>query len=139
MAEQKRIPIPSPEWDATTGIYRRAMRLTAEINKLGVDDAAKVRALFSALTGQEVDESFSLVPPFYTSGGRDIRVGRKVFINQCCTIYDMGGVSIGGGDRSHRLARPGRANHELVPRRRTTLQCRAGNSLQHLQRPLGQS
>jgi acetyltransferase-like isoleucine patch superfamily enzyme len=54
-----------------------------------------VRALFSELTGQPVDESFSLIPPFYTSGGCEIRVGRKVFINQCCTIYDMGGVTIG--------------------------------------------
>jgi acetyltransferase-like isoleucine patch superfamily enzyme len=71
------------------------MRLTAEINKLGIDDAARVRALFSELTGQAVDESFNLVPPFYSSGGRALRVGRKVFINQCCTIYDMAGVTIG--------------------------------------------
>jgi acetyltransferase-like isoleucine patch superfamily enzyme len=75
--------------------YRRAMRLTAAINRLGIDDAARVRALFGELTGQDVGESFTLVPPFYTSGGREIRVGRKVFINQCCTIYDMGGVTIG--------------------------------------------
>lgn len=36
-----------------------------------------------------------MIPPFYTAGGRRIRVGHKVFINQCCTIYDMGGVDIG--------------------------------------------
>jgi acetyltransferase-like isoleucine patch superfamily enzyme len=95
VAEPKRIPIPSPEWDVNAEAYRRAMRLTAAINRLGIDDAARVRALFGELTGQDVDESFTLVPPFYTSGGREIRVGRKVFINQCCTIYDMGGVTIG--------------------------------------------
>lgn len=31
---------------------------------------------------------------FYTSGGLEIRVGHKVFINQCCTIYDLSGVDI---------------------------------------------
>jgi acetyltransferase-like isoleucine patch superfamily enzyme len=90
----KRIPIPSPEWDATSDAIKRAMRLTAELNKLSFDDAAEVRAIFSELTGQKVDDTFNLIPPFYTASGREIRVGRKVFINQCCTIYDMGGVDI---------------------------------------------
>ena len=70
------------------------MRLTAELNKLSFDDAAKVREIFSDLTGQKVDDTFRLIPPFYSAYGLDIRVGRKVFINQCCTIYDMGGVDI---------------------------------------------
>jgi acetyltransferase-like isoleucine patch superfamily enzyme len=90
----KRVQTSSPEWDATADIVRRAMRLTAELNRLSFDDAAKVRALFSELTGQKVDETFTLIPPFYTAGGLEIRVGHKVFINQCCTIYDMGGVDI---------------------------------------------
>lgn len=90
----KRVQIPSPEWDATANAVRRAMRLTAELNKLSFDDAAKVRAIFSELTGQKVDETFNLIPPFYTAGGLEIRVGRRVFINQCCTIYDMAGVDI---------------------------------------------
>jgi acetyltransferase-like isoleucine patch superfamily enzyme len=77
-----------------TEAVRRAMRLTAKLNKLSFDDVAKVRVLFSELTGQTVDESFILIPPFYTAGGAEIRVGRRVFINQCCTIYDMGGVDI---------------------------------------------
>ncbi|MDE1952645.1 MAG: sugar O-acetyltransferase [Betaproteobacteria bacterium] len=71
------------------------MRLTAELNRLSIDDAVRVREIFSELTGQQVDETFSLIPPFYTAGGRRIRIGHKVFINQCCTIYDMGGVDIG--------------------------------------------
>jgi acetyltransferase-like isoleucine patch superfamily enzyme len=91
----KRVQIPSPEWDATAKATRRAMRLTAEMNKLSFDDAAKVRDLFSELTGGKVDDTFTLIPPFYSAYGLDIRVGRKVFINQCCTIYDMGGVAIG--------------------------------------------
>ncbi len=53
-----------------------------------------MRAIFSELTGQKVDETFNLIPPFYTAGGLEIRIGHKVFINQCCAIYDMGGVDI---------------------------------------------
>ena len=91
----KRVYIRSPEWDAVANAVRRAMRLTAELNKLSFDDDAKVRELFGELIGQKIDETFKLIPPFYTEGGLNIRVGHKVFINQCCTIYDMGGVDIG--------------------------------------------
>lgn len=90
----KRVNTQSPEWDVTANAVMRAMRLTTELNKLSFDDAAKVRAIFSELIGQPVDETFRLIPPFYTAGGLEIRVGHKVFINQCCTIYDMGGVDI---------------------------------------------
>ena len=89
-----RVQIPSPEWDAASNAIRRAMRLTAELNRLAFDDAAKVREIFSELTGRTVDDTFLLIPPFYSAYGLDIRVGRRVFINQCCTVYDMGGVDI---------------------------------------------
>jgi acetyltransferase-like isoleucine patch superfamily enzyme len=90
----KRVQIPSPEWDAAFSAIRRAMRLTAELNKLSFDDVAKTREIFSELTGRKVDDTFILIPPFYSAYGLDIRVGRRVFINQCCTLYDMGGVDI---------------------------------------------
>lgn len=94
-AQAGKVYIPSPEWDATAEATRRAMRLTAKLNRLTYDDAEQVRALFSELTGRPVDQTFSLIPPFYSAYGLDLRVGHKVFINQCCTIYDMGGVDIG--------------------------------------------
>src|SRR5258708_16228831 len=90
----KRVQIASLEWDAVFSAIKRAMRLTAELNKLSFDDVAKVREIFSELTGRKVDDTFVLIPPFYSAYGLDIRVGRRVFINQCCTLYDMGGVDI---------------------------------------------
>ncbi|HEY1936003.1 MAG TPA: hypothetical protein VGG99_28690 [Acetobacteraceae bacterium] len=89
-----RVQIPNPEWDAVAGTTRRAMRLTAELNKLSFDDVARVREIFSELTGRMVDDTFVLMPPFYSSYRLDIRIGHRVFINQCCTIYDMSGVDI---------------------------------------------
>lgn len=90
----ERVQIHSPEWDAVADTVKRAMRFTAEMNKLSFDDVAKVREIFSELTGRQVDGTFILIPPFYSAYGLDIRVGHRVFINQCCTLYDMGGVDI---------------------------------------------
>src|SRR3954453_11256840 len=74
---------------------KRAMALTAKMNRMSFADANEVRALFSEITGRIVDNSFTLIPPFYTAGGDEIRVGRNVFVNQNCTFYDLGGLDIG--------------------------------------------
>lgn len=73
---------------------KRGMAITAALNRLTFDDAAEIRTLFSKLIGKKVDESFLLIPPFYTAGGNEIRVGHNVFVNQNCTFYDLGGLDI---------------------------------------------
>lgn len=90
-----RIHRKTPESAAMTANVKRAMALTARLNRLTFDDADAVRALFCELTRQAVDAGFMLIPPFYTTSGPEIRVGRNVFINQNCTFYDLGGLSIG--------------------------------------------
>ncbi len=90
----KIIPRRTPESAAMKADIKRAMAITAAINRLTYDDAAEVRALFSDLIGQTVDDSFFLIPPFYAIGGSDTRVGRNVFVNQNCTFYDLGGLDI---------------------------------------------
>jgi len=77
-----------------TASVKRAMGITAALNRLTFDDAAQIRALFSDLIGKTVDDGFLLIPPFFTTGGTDISVGRNVFINQNCTFYDLGGLDI---------------------------------------------
>ena len=74
---------------------KRAMAITAALNRLTYDDADDVRALFSDLIGAKVDDSFFLIPPFYATGGSHTRIGRNVFVNQNCTFYDLGGLDIG--------------------------------------------
>lgn len=74
---------------------QRAIRLTERLNRLGFDQADAIRATWGELTGQEVDATFSLIPPFYSDHGLGIRVGRGVFINQACILNDIGGITIG--------------------------------------------
>src|ERR1700753_4096871 len=84
----------TPESAAMLENVKRAMAITAKLNRLTFDDADEIRRLFSELIGKQVDDSFLLIPPFYTAGGNEIRVGRDVFVNQNCTFYDLGGLDI---------------------------------------------
>src|ERR1700733_1362203 len=84
----------TPESAAMLANVKRAMAITAALNRLTFNDADEIRALFSELIGKKVDESFLLIPPFYTAGGDEIRVGHNVFVNQNCTFYDLGGLDI---------------------------------------------
>ena len=84
----------TPESAAMLANVKRAMAITAALNRLTFNDADEVRALFSDLIGQKVDDNFLLIPPFYTAGGDEIRVGKNVFVNQNCTFYDLGGLDI---------------------------------------------
>jgi acetyltransferase-like isoleucine patch superfamily enzyme len=87
----------TPESAAMVENTKRAMAITATLNRLSFNDEHEIRALFSELIGKKVDESFLLIPPFYTAGGDEIRVGRNVFVNQNCTFYDLGGLDIADG------------------------------------------
>lgn len=84
----------TPESAAMVSGVKRAMAMTPTLNRLAYNDMDQIRAVFSDLIGQELDVGFSLIPPFYTTGGENIRVGRNVFINQNCTLYDLGGIDI---------------------------------------------
>jgi acetyltransferase-like isoleucine patch superfamily enzyme len=84
----------TPESATMLADVKRAMAITATLNRLTFDDADEIRALFSELIDKKVDESFLLIPPFYTAGGKEIRVGHNVFINRNCTFYDLGGLDI---------------------------------------------
>ncbi|MBR8296296.1 sugar O-acetyltransferase [Burkholderia cenocepacia] len=89
------IPRRTPESAAMVAEVKRAMAITARLNRLTFDDAADVRALFGELIGSQVDDGFMLIPPFHATGGAGMKLGRNVFVNQNCTFYDLGGLEIG--------------------------------------------
>src|SRR3984893_11287146 len=90
----KMIPRRTPESAVMSASVKRAMAMPANLNRLRFNDADEVRALVRNLIDKKVDASFLLTPPFYTTGGVDISIGRNVFVNQNCTFYDLGGLDI---------------------------------------------
>lgn len=78
------------------GAAQEALRTIAELNT-GYRTPEEVRALLSELTGREVDESVALFPPFYSEFGKNLRLGKGVFINMGCRFQDTGGITIGDG------------------------------------------
>lgn len=73
---------------------QEALRLTVKINS-GYHCPDELRELMSELTGKQLDEDFGLFPPFYTDCGKNINIGKRVFINMGCTFQDWGGIAIG--------------------------------------------
>ena len=96
-----------------------ARRITFELNNT-YHTPEEVRNLLSRLFGRTVDESFRVFPPFYTDFGKNITVGKNVFINACCHFQDHGGVSLGDGCQIGHNVVFATLNHGLAPEDRQT-------------------
>lgn len=57
-------------------------------------DPEEIRSLLGQITGTEIDESTMLFPPLYINYGKDIKIGKNVFINFDCTLLGLGGITI---------------------------------------------
>ena len=75
---------------------QEALKITNELNNK-YHTPEEIRELFSKLTESKIDETFGLFPPFYTDCGKNIKIGKNVFINACCKFQDQGGIEIGNG------------------------------------------
>ena len=102
------------------GISQEALRITAEING-SYHEPKQLRALFSQLIGQPVDESFALFPPFHTDCGKNIHIGKRVFINMGCKFQDQGGIFIGDGALIGHNVVLATLNHAMSPNHRGTM------------------
>lgn len=79
-----------------TNLAFEAMKITSVLNQ-GYHEPHEIRRLLSGLTGQHIDDTCMLFPPFYSECGKNIRIGKNVFINCCCHFQDQGGITIGDG------------------------------------------
>lgn len=102
------------------GVSQEALRITAEMNG-GYHTPEELRELFSRLTGRPVDESFGLFPPFYTDCGKNIHIGKNVFINMGCKFQDQGGIYIGDGALIGHNVVLATLNHAKSPRDRGSM------------------
>lgn len=91
-----------------------ARRVTFRLNT-AYHTPGEVRALLSELFGKEADPTLRVFPPFYTDFGKNITIGRHVFINACCHFQDHGGVTLGDGCQIGHNVVFATLNHGIAP------------------------
>ncbi|PJM72917.1 acetyltransferase [Bifidobacterium primatium] len=119
--DRRGIPVSpyEPEYAAIRGIIREAMRLCTELNT-GYHTPEETHGMFERIVGHPVDPSFRMNPPFHTDFGRNIIVGRNVFVNWGCVMMDRGGITIGDGTFIGPNVQLITTNHDRNPYNRPT-------------------
>ncbi len=97
-----------------------ARRITCKMNN-AYHSQEELRRLMSDLLGKPVDETFKVFPPFYTDFGKNITIGRNVFINACCHFQDHGGVTLSDGCLIGHNVVFATLNHGMAPEDRGTM------------------
>lgn len=120
MAKGTRVVCGSPAHQKMHELSQDALKITMQMNS-SYHTPEELRALFSELTGRAVDETFGLFPPFSTDCGKNIRVGRGVFINAGCRFQDQGGIVIEDGALIGHNVVIATLNHDLTPETRGDL------------------
>ena len=95
-------------------LFQEAIRLGMELNNQ-YHTPEEIRKIMGWLTGKEIDPTFRLFPPFYTDFGKNITIGRDVFINSGCHFQDQGGIEIGDGALIGHNVVLATINHDLDP------------------------
>ena len=116
----KRVEPNSEELAYMRKLSHEAMRITCELNyKYHTEE--EIRELFSHLIGKPVDDNFALFPPFYTDCGKNITLGKGIFINSGCQFQDQGGITIGDYSFIGPKTVIATLNHGFAPQERSAL------------------
>jgi acetyltransferase-like isoleucine patch superfamily enzyme len=102
------------------GAAQDALRIVAQINT-GYRTPEEVRELLADLTGKPVDDSVVVFPPFYSEFGKNLTLGKDVFINSGCRFQDTGGITIGDGSLIGHGSTLTTLNHGIDPDRRADM------------------
>lgn len=95
-------------------LFQEAIKIGMELNTK-YHTPEEIRKIIAQLTGKPVDDKFRLFPPFYTDFGKNITLGKDVFINSGCHFQDQSGITIGDGCLIGHNVVLATINHDLQP------------------------
>ncbi|GAA0076567.1 sugar O-acetyltransferase [Clostridium sp. CTA-5] len=101
-------------------VSQEALKLTFNLNGQ-YHTPEEIQELFFMLIGKPIDRTFTMFPPFYTDCGKNIFVGKNVFINSGCCFQDQGGITIGDGVLIGHNVVLATLNHDVDPRKRSDM------------------
>lgn len=84
-----------PGYDLLIDDIFSTMETAQELATVSVRDQQRVHALMTRILGKPMPESTTLLPPLYIDYGKPVTIGERCFIQQCCTFFGRGGITIG--------------------------------------------
>ena len=78
-----------PGYDELINAIWDTMKMATELNT-GYHTPDEVRRILSVILGCEVDESITLLPPFYVDYGKHIKIGKVALFNSVVRFSDEG-------------------------------------------------
>lgn len=71
------------------------METAQELATVSIRDQKRMHVLMGDILGKPLEESTIVLPPLYIDYGKPVTIGRRCFIQQCCTFFGRGGITIG--------------------------------------------
>lgn len=95
-------------------------KLVQELNT-GVHSGDEVRQTVSQIINEKIDPSTEIRLPFWTDFGRNLHIGKNVFINSGSMFTDMGGIYLGDNVLIGPNVTIASVNHRIDPEQRRHL------------------
>lgn len=86
------IPMNHPDYDQIGVEVNKTIALSTKLNSS--KNVNEIRQTLIEIIGSPIDESTTVFTPFYTNYGKNISLGKNVFINHACSFLDLGGIII---------------------------------------------
>lgn len=113
------IPMDDPDYGKIREVVNRTMQLSVRLNN--ATSVHEARQWLGEIIGRPVHESTIVFTPFYTNIGRNISLGKNVFINHACSFLDLGGITIEDEVMIGPRVSITSENHPVEPSKRNTM------------------
>ena len=107
----------SPENKTFYEIVKQTAILCAKLNS-GFHENNEIIEIMEQITGKKVDKEFRLFGTFFSDFGRNIFIGKNVFINNGCNFQDQGGIYIGDNSFIGHNCILATLDHDINPEKR---------------------
>lgn len=96
-----------PGYDLLIADIFDTMKTATEMNSV-YHTPEEVHEYMGRILDKPIDESTTVLPPFYIDYGKPVTIGKRCFIQQCCTFF---GRHKGWPANNYRSRKPG-PNHQ---------------------------
>ena len=108
-----------PGYDVLIDDIFRTMETAQELATVSIRDQKRVHDLMRKILGKELPESTTVLPQLYIDYGKPVTIGKGCFIQQGCTFFGRGGITVGNdvfiGPKANLIT----INHDVNPDNRS--------------------